>query len=965
MRVLLGVLLGVMGAAGQVPDLFSLLDPSGVTAYSSEPFARVGTIPTQPYVRFFFAHPDGLRYYAISATGPEGVWVISTAAPYPVLKKIPVADAVAAAMSPDGRRIVQIESAGLSRVYTLTVLDLATDTVAVRLRLPYEPRQTVAISQDSSTAYFLTVSPGRLYAFDLRTNTLSASSLEFPIAEEVQIAPNGLVYVAAGRNLVAVDGKTLTPVDTIPLTPDRTIGLGFDPDGEFAFTNADVINLRTRQAVPWATDTSGALLGGLIALGNRRAVAKTRVDTGFAVTAEPLGRTALPASTVWSAVTNEYPSAQFLFGVSDRRLRRYDQRGQFLPIPELPIESNAVVYARRSGAGSPMLLLSFNTIQTIRGSELARPLVARALDGAGRPLNGVAVTFNSSLVMTTVMTNRDGYAQVDLPAGTAPGQYVVAASAGAAPPVTFNLTVALRPNAPARLNLVSGAGQYHNGFDGATPIVMQALDSLGQPWPGLPIRFRLLANAGRLGPVTHASCGAGECTVWTDERGMASVDFYVEPGQLPSQLVFQTIAATGGGASIEVPATVFPSFSTPQVEFFAPTEDLTGLAGTTIPNAIRLRARLSVGGSSPAPFTNLWVIGNIGERERIPLCSVLTDSNGDATCSLRLPDRPGKYTLRVLLGGERYSHIRKTIALTVYANQPQVEFRPSDPPQTGAERTFEVSAFHPGVATPFGILNLLVNDALDGRRACYVAYSVADRQIYLVKDDGPEEGLRGPLSLTGTGSVSNSQCTVLAEGSSTAGTVERPVVRLRVRFHPSFSGPKLLSVAARTRNDTATSGWLTADLIPLPATNPTVGPAALPQDFSRLSGAQATITFRYRSGGGQNNLQTVWGLIGSSLDAKDACYFAYYVPGRSFLLFPDSGIPASAPVELTGSSSFANSQCRILFVRPEYVNGTLQLQMAIETKAGFAGNKIIWGAASTLQNAISPWTPLAVWRVDP
>jgi hypothetical protein len=40
------------------------------------------------------------------------------------------------------------------------------------------------------------------------------------------------------------------------------------------------------------------------------------------------------------------------------------------------------------------------------------------------------------------------------------------------------------------------------------------------------------------------------------------------------------------------------------------------------------------------------------------------------------------------------------------------------------------------------------------------------------------------------------------------------------------------------------------------------------------------MTFTYEEATDANNFETVWGLINTGVDARSACYFAYYVPGN-------------------------------------------------------------------------------------
>ena len=99
----------------------------------------------------------------------------------------------------------------------------------------------------------------------------------------------------------------------------------------------------------------------------------------------------------------------------------------------------------------------------------------------------------------------------------------------------------------------------------------------------------------------------------------------------------------------------------------------------------------------------------------------------------------------------------------------------------------------------------LMNTALDGRAACYVAYYRPANLIYLVPDNG--DGTQAyVMALTGTNSVSNSQCTVSAQGSSANVSGAQLTLNLNLTFKHAFQGPKAEWMAAQTL-DAQTSPW--------------------------------------------------------------------------------------------------------------------------------------------------------------
>jgi len=972
MRVWFGLLLTVMGVAGQTPDLFVapgevLGSAPEVAAYSSDPFIRVATIPTQPYVTNFLAHPDGTRYYSISRLGPDGVRVISTTPPYAELKRLPVVDTAAAAISPDGRRLVLIGTNNQTLQNTVTILDLQTDTVAAKLSIPYNLRDQVVIAQDSSRAFFLTISPGLLYAVDLTTNTLAQNPLAMPAGLEVRVGPNGLVYVTIGNRLLEIDGRTLHPWEPLPdsiRTGIRNVEL--TRDGEYAITNGELFHLPTRTFTPFPTGASW-----ITEVGAKRAL-RDKTDSQWSGGAvETFRQTPLPFDFWTGLATNEFPEARHLFALTFDELRRYSLAGQVSAYQSLSVRGRSVSYQPRPGTGAPARMIGIQTEQTVRRSDNPKPMVARVLNAEGKPLANVAVSFQSTLVSAILNTDSKGNAVLNLSAGSAPGRYTVIANAAGVPAVSYNMTIEEDPSGARQLTLLAGAGQYDSGdpfFGDSSPIVVQLKDSLGRPRPREAVIFRTASRLGTFVPEVAGLHAVGECKVFTDANGEAAVNFVPSPERFDgARPEIETIVATSGGARVEVLRTVLPRSTNVTIERLSPTgPTLSGVAGAVVPGGFRVRVVFVDRAGNRIPLAAVRIALEVLSSPRAEvLCESLTDTDGYAGCDLRLPTSIGRWRYLITVGRGSPLRIGETFAVATYGNRPQVELSPATPGETGADRTFEISAFRPETETPFGILNLLVNSALDGRRACYVAYSIAEERLYLVNDEGPEAGLSAPLILGGAESVANAQCTVFGAGSSFSGTAARPVLKLRIRFAPGFSGARIVQIASRTRNDAESSGWQPANVITLPSSNLATGPRVAPMSPSVYPFSSAQLDFEYAdANGGSANLLTVWGLIGPSVDAGTGCVFAYYAPGNLITLYPDNGVPSGALVPFRVGEVLENSRCRLEPVLTERRSNGLLVRVRISAKPAFAGSRTIWGAASTLQNAVSPWTPIAAWRIQ-
>jgi len=104
-----------------------------------------------------------------------------------------------------------------------------------------------------------------------------------------------------------------------------------------------------------------------------------------------------------------------------------------------------------------------------------------------------------------------------------------------------------------------------------------------------------------------------------------------------------------------------------------------------------------------------------------------------------------------------------------------------------------------------GVVDILVNDYLNGNQACYIAYARPINALYLVNDAGT--ALSPGLILNGSGSVSNSQCTITAAGSAVTGAGNTLTVTLNIAFSGSFYANRIFYLAARDVNEANTTGW--------------------------------------------------------------------------------------------------------------------------------------------------------------
>jgi hypothetical protein len=275
-----------------------------------------------------------------------------------------------------------------------------------------------------------------------------------------------------------------------------------------------------------------------------------------------------------------------------------------------------------------------------------------------------------------------------------------------------------------------------------------------------------------------------------------------------------------------------------------------------------------------------------------------------------------------------------------------------------------VNYYAPAGYQTLGVLNVLINSALDGRHACYIAYvpsGATSGQLLLVDDAGDAGGPFSTAMLPGSGTVQNSQCTVSGSASGIGNNLS---LVLNVTFANSFAGNKVVYAAARDLSQNS-SGWQAIGVHgvpPLPSTLP--NPVGLTPTSGNSLGQ--TITFSYQDQSDARNVQTVWALINTALDGRGGCYIAYYRPGNLVLLFPDNGDGSKAiSMVLNGNNTISNSQCSVSAQGASVqTNGSiLSVTLPITFNTGFAGFKGVWLAAYTVSGAVSAWQALGARHV--
>jgi len=315
----------------------------------------------------------------------------------------------------------------------------------------------------------------------------------------------------------------------------------------------------------------------------------------------------------------------------------------------------------------------------------------------------------------------------------------------------------------------------------------------------------------------------------------------------------------------------------------------------------------------------------------------------------------------VTVNGANVSSVNFT-ATAVLTTASPVSISPSA--GSGSTQSFTATFYDPNGYADLAVVNLLINDFLDGTGACYVAFapsSATSGSLYLV-DDAGDGGYAGgsPMSLPSSTTLHNSQCTISGTGSSLSASGNTLTLTLAVTFASGFGGNKIVYSAARS--NTQNSGWQPLGTWSVPVSAP-AGPAVGGVTPAHSATSGQTYAFTFTDTNGFGDLAVVDVLVNNFLDGMGACFVAF-VPtsansGQLYLVDDagDGGYASGSPMALPSSGTLQNSQCTISGTGSSVVasGNTLTLNLAIAFKSGFAGNQVFYMAARNSSTGNTGW----------
>ncbi len=292
---------------------------------------------------------------------------------------------------------------------------------------------------------------------------------------------------------------------------------------------------------------------------------------------------------------------------------------------------------------------------------------------------------------------------------------------------------------------------------------------------------------------------------------------------------------------------------------------------------------------------------------------------------------------------------------------------PSPAAGTGSSGTFTFT-FEDGNGTgDLDVLNVLINSALDGRNACYIAFVPSQGLILLINDAGEAGGpYAGVAGLPGGGVIANSQCSVDLGASSVNTAGNTLTLTLKMNFQPAFGGNRVVYVAARDKAAHNT-GWLSRAVWTVPGATSN-GTAVVGMTPRRAEGSALSLTTVVSDASGFVDLNVVNVLINNAIDGRNACYLALVrSTGQVFLVNDagDAGGPFPGSITIPGAGSVSNSQCAINAAAASVSGAGTELTVTLNMTftGAFAGDRIIYVAARDMSENNSGWQAMGTITV--
>jgi len=290
---------------------------------------------------------------------------------------------------------------------------------------------------------------------------------------------------------------------------------------------------------------------------------------------------------------------------------------------------------------------------------------------------------------------------------------------------------------------------------------------------------------------------------------------------------------------------------------------------------------------------------------------------------------------------------------TPAANQPPTVVSVTPNPATGLSNTFALTYSDPNGAEDLKYVKVIFNPGTGASTTCYVSYTVGSNLLSLYNDAGT-----GVTSITpGSGTLSNSQCTITGSGTSVVRSGDNLTLNLPVTASSTYTGIQTVFMDA-VDNSAATTGWVNKGTWTPAANQP---PAVVSETPNPATGLSNTFVLTYSDPNGATNLKYVEVNFNSTTAVSNTCYASYSLVTNQLSLYNNAGTGFSSINP--GSGTLSNSQCTITGSGTSVVKSgdTLTLNLKVTASSTYTGVHSVFMEAIDNSSATTGWISEGTW----
>jgi hypothetical protein len=275
-------------------------------------------------------------------------------------------------------------------------------------------------------------------------------------------------------------------------------------------------------------------------------------------------------------------------------------------------------------------------------------------------------------------------------------------------------------------------------------------------------------------------------------------------------------------------------------------------------------------------------------------------------------------------------------------------------PASGLSNTFVLTYSDTYGAAYLSSVGVIFNSQANDSNSCTVSYSPASNLVSLVNDGATASSTITP----GSGTLSNSQCTINGGGTSVVTSGNNLTLNLAVTASSTFTGKYGILMMAGDYSS-ASTGWVNNGTW-TPAANQ--APAVVSVSPNPASGPSNIFALTYSDPNGATDLNIVGAIFNATVSTTNSCTVLYSPALNVIYLVNDAGTESSKL--LPGFGTISNSQCTIVGTNTSvtWSGDTLTLNLEVTASSTYTAAQNIFLVAEDNSLVSTGWVNVGTWE---